>query len=197
MRSMNTSGISDKMRKEFIFEEFAFGDVYQFIYPSFGDMSRGADKLFEINDDNIFSKFKFNPAESLLLHSEQGVLRGMHYQSRDCNRQNRLLYIVSGGVFVAVVDLREHKSTYGCWQGIRIADSDKVCLYVPGDFAIGTLAEVDSLILMFYDKGYEAGYDRGFRYDDDKIGITWGMPENEIHVAEKDLLLPSFQERYK
>ena len=185
------------MKKEYVFEEFAFGDVYQVSYPSFGDMSRGADKLFEIKCDNIFSKLNFNPAESLLLHSGQGMLRGMHYQSRDCNRQNRLLYIVSGRVFIAIVDLREHKSTYGSWKGIRIADSDKVCLYVPGDFAIGTLAEVDSSIMMFYDKEYEEGYDQGFRYDDDKVGITWGLPENELHIAEKDLLLPSFQERHK
>ncbi len=182
---------------QFIYEEAAFEKVCKITYPSFGDASRGADKLFEIKDSNIFSRLNFHPAESLLLHSGRGTLRGMHYQSWDCNRQNRLLYIVGGRVFIAVVDLREHKSTYGCWRGITMSEADQACLYVPGDFAIGTLAEQDSRILMFYDKAYEDGFDCGFRFDDQDVGIVWSMPEHEILVAEKDLLLPAFQERSK
>lgn len=185
------------MVNEFIYKEAAFENVYKIAYPSFGNECRGTDKLFEIKGDNIFSRLNFCPAESLLLYSGQGTLRGMHYQSRNCNRQNRLLYIMSGRVFAAIVDLREHKSTYGNWRGITISEVDKMCLYVPGDFAIGTLAERDSRILIFYDKIYQEGFDCGFRFDDKDIGIAWSMPEGEIHIAEKDLRLPSFQERGK
>ena len=181
----------------FVFSVIAFDAIYKIQYPSYGNEFRSADKLFEINDNYIFSRLRFNPAESMLLHSRKGVLRGMHYQSDCCARQNRLFYVLEGSVFVVVVDLREDKSTYGCWHGIRISSEDKMCLYIPNDFAIGTLAEEDSSVMLFYDKEYEPGYDRGFRFDDEKIGITWSMPMDALCIADKDLALPLFHERDK
>ena len=66
---------------------------------------------------------------------------------------------------------------------------------MPCDFALGTLAEEDSTILMMYDRRYTPGFDRGFRFDDAKVNVDWELPSSQIHVAEKDLLLPSFSER--
>lgn len=179
------------------FKEMDFCDIYLIYYPSFGKNGRISKKIYELKENNILYDVGFNPCESMFLHSDQGVLRGMHYQSIECNRQNRLLYVLRGTVFIVVVDLKEGRKTYGLWQSMTISENDNTCLYVPGDYAIGTLANEDSDMIMFYDGEYQEGFDCGFRYDDASLGIKWGLSVDNIQIAEKDLKLPSFKNRMK
>lgn len=174
-----------------------FEGIFIIEYPTFGDSVRNSKKLFDNAERNIFSDLSFKPSESMLINSKQGVLRGMHYQSYESKRQNRLVYVISGNVYVVVADINEERSTYGSWDSLRITAEDNTCVYIPGDYALGTLACTDSSMLVFYDGTYEAGYDAGFRYDDDMMGISWEMSNEKICVAEKDLRLPSFQKRRK
>ena len=177
------------------FEKIGFDSVYRINYPSFGGIGRNSKKLFEIKDGDVLFDLGFIPTESMLLSSEQGVLRGMHYQSENCRRQNKLLYVLTGNIELAIVDLRGDEETYGKWEKINISEEDNTCIYIPKEFAIGTLAETNVLMQILYDGSHEEGSDRGFRFDDKEIGIEWGMDADRIIVSEKDLKLPLFKQR--
>lgn len=189
--------IGADMREEITIEKLFFEDIYKISYPSFGDSTRGAYKLFERKEGNALDALEFNADELMVFHSGRGILRGMHYQSHLCKNQDRLIYLLSGKLFFAIVDLDENRSSYGEWKGVTISEKDCAGIYIPGSYAIGTLAEEDSSFLMLYSGEYINGYDRGFRYDDDTVGIEWTLSKKDIIVADKDLSLPSFLDRSK
>lgn len=185
------------MREEITIEKLLFEDIYKISYPSLGDSTRGANKLFERREGNAFDALGFNVDELMVFYSGRGILRGMHYQSHLCKSQDRLIYLLSGRLFIAIVDLDENRSTYGEWRSVTISEKDSAGIYIPGNYAIGTLAEKDSSFLMLYSGEYINGYDCGFRYDDDTVGIEWTLSKKDIIVADKDLSLPSFLDRKK
>ena len=193
---MNTNLRKNKINTgEFEVKDHIFGKVFTFSHPSFGNNSRGAEKLFEVGEDCFFSSLGFSFDECMLLKSERGVLRGMHYQTELCKRQDRIITVLTGKIYVAVVDVVKERDTYGNWKGVSLSPEKRTSIYIPGEYAIGTLAEEDSLFLMFYSGSYTKGFERGFRYDDETIGIIWPKMDRRFSVSEKDLVLPSFCNR--
>ena len=61
--------------------------------------------------------------------SAKGTLRGMHFQKN--YQQGKLVCVVCGEVFDAVVDIREGSRTYGQWFGTVLSAEKKNMLYVP------------------------------------------------------------------
>lgn len=181
--------------KSFVHEPIAFGAVCKITHPCFGNQARQSQKIFDASEGSVFSILGFHCDEMMALHSRRGVLRGMHYQI--VSPQTKVIYVLQGRLFIAVVDLRKHEKTYGKWFGISVSESDSFGLYVPGDFAIGTLAEKDSAFLMLYSGKYIDGNEKGFRFDDADVGIAWTVPRNEMQVADKDKSLPLFRDREK
>ena len=183
------------MMEMFIYESIAFENVFKIRFRCFGDEKRGSKKIYDASEGGVFSILGFHCDEMMALHSRRGVLRGMHYQI--VSPQTKVIYVLQGRLFIAVVDLRKHEKTYGKWFGISVSESDSFGLYVPGDFAIGTLAEKDSSFLMLYSGQYIDGHEKGFRFDDADVGIVWTLPRNEMQVADKDKSLPLFRDREK
>ena len=52
--------------------------------------------------------------------SKKGVLRGLHFQKN--YPQDKLVRVIKGEVFDAVVDLRKGSKTYGKWYGVRLSE---------------------------------------------------------------------------
>jgi dTDP-4-dehydrorhamnose 3,5-epimerase len=67
--------------------------------------------------------------------SEQGVLRGLHYQIQQ--PQGKLIRVIAGEIFDVAVDIRKYSSTFGQWVGDYLSDSNKRMLWVPPGFAHG------------------------------------------------------------
>lgn len=126
--------------------------------------------------------------------SQRGVLRGMHFQRN--YQQGKLVRVVRGEVFDAVVDLREGSSTYGKWFGIVLSSEKKNMLYVPEGFAHGFLvlskeAEFSYMLSDFYHPEDESG----IPWNDADVGIAWPIEEDmEIIVSDRDNTHPSFAE---
>lgn len=117
--------------------------------------------------------------------STQGVLRGLHYQSR--RPQGKLVRVVHGEVYDVVVDMRNSAPTFGQWIGVTLSAQNKRLLWVPPGFAHGFLVispEADFLYKTtdFYDPSSE----HCLRWDDPDLAIAWPLPPNQIQQSPKD-----------
>ncbi len=118
----------------------------------------------------------------------RGVLRGLHYQRRPF-AQAKLVRVIKGAVWDAVVDIRQDSGTYLQWYGIELSAENRRMLFVPAGFAHGFLTISDEADLLYkcsaeYNKSLEAG----FRWNDPDLGISW--PEEDYIVSDKDAKLP-------
>lgn len=124
--------------------------------------------------------------------SARGVLRGLHYQIRPA-AIGKLIRCVHGKVFDVAVDIRRGSPSYGQWVGVELSEEDGQSIFIPEGFAHGycVLSEVADI---FYrtTSYYSPGHDRGIRWDDPSIGITW--PISDPILSEKDRRAPPLTE---
>jgi dTDP-4-dehydrorhamnose 3,5-epimerase len=115
--------------------------------------------------------------------SKINVLRGLHYQLQ--RPQGKLVSVVRGRIFDVAVDIRRGSPTFARWVGYILDDVSRQSLWIPPGFAHGfcalsDLADVTYKCTDYYDPTSE----RGIRWDDPLIGITW--PVSDPEVSEKD-----------
>ena len=106
--------------------------------------------------------------------SSAGTLRGMHYQLR--HPQGKLVRVVRGAVFDAVVDLRYWSPTFGQWYGVELSEENQRMLWVPPGFAHGfyVLSESADFVYKCSDI-YAPEYERSLAWDDPDVGIKWPL----------------------
>ena len=116
------------------------------IEPSVFPDSRGY--FMETYNQNDFKEAGLNMVfvQDNLSMSAKGTLRGMHFQKN--YQQGKLVCVVSGEVFDAVVDIRDGSRTYGQWFGTVLSAETKNMLYVPEGFAHGFLVLSDTAVFM-------------------------------------------------
>ncbi len=124
--------------------------------------------------------------------SEAGVLRGLHYQISPA-AQGKLIRVTSGTVFDVAVDIRPGSPTFGQWEGVTLSDDQQDMLYIPPGFAHGYKVLSNEADLVYkVTSEYRADLDRGIRWDDPTIGISW--PGGHPVLSERDVDLPSLQQ---
>lgn len=142
---------------------------------------------------------EFSPWEELRSFSHKGVLRGLHFQRKNC--QDKLVQVLHGAAYDVAVDLREGSETFGKWAGFELTAENRQMLYIPKGFAHGFLAlEQDTLFSYLCGDRYDPVSDGGIRWDDPQIGVTWPLDQVDKPIlSEKDATLPTltdFLERY-
>ena len=96
--------------------------------------------------------------------STKGVLRGLHFQKE--HPQAKLVRVISGEVFDAVVDLRKNSDTYGKWVGVLLSVENKKQLMIPRGFAHGFLVISDKAEFVYKcDDVYHPEDEGGVMYD--------------------------------
>jgi dTDP-4-dehydrorhamnose 3,5-epimerase len=120
--------------------------------------------------------------------SQQGVLRGLHFQ-RGPFGQDKLVRVVEGEVFDVAVDLRQNSPTFGKWVGVTLSAENKEMLFIPQGFAHG-FAVLSKTAQFVYKTSnvYSPEHDGGVRWNDPDINITW--PLTSPQLSEKDGNLP-------
>ncbi|MDD2864013.1 MAG: dTDP-4-dehydrorhamnose 3,5-epimerase [Methylococcales bacterium] len=118
-------------------------------------------------------------------HSRSGknVLRGLHYQIQ--HPQGKLVRVVSGSVFDVAVDLRKSSPTFGKWHGVELSGENHRQFWVPAGFAHGFVVLSDTADFLYKTTNYYAPeFERCVRWDDEQIGIDWGI--SQPLLSEKD-----------
>lgn len=119
--------------------------------------------------------------------SMRDTLRGLHWQWR--RPQAKLVRVVTGTIFDAVVDVRRSSPSFGRWVGVELSAANFRQLYVPVGFAHGFCvisdhADVEYLCSDYYDPGGESG----LLWNDPAVGVEW--PTHWPLVSEKDAMNP-------
>jgi dTDP-4-dehydrorhamnose 3,5-epimerase len=99
----------------------------------------------------------------------------MHYQIQQA--QGKLVRVLQGRAFDAVVDLRASSRTFGQWLGVELDDREHDMLWVPPGFAHGFLALSESVDFVYKCTDFYAPqHERSILWSDPRIGIEWPLP---------------------
>ena len=129
--------------------------------------------------------------------STKGVLRGLHYQTRE-HAQAKLVRVIDGEVLDIAVDIRPGSETYGEKVSILLSAENKKQLFIPRGFAHGFVVLSDAATFFYKcDNFYNKESEGGIIFNDPDINIDWHFPEQELIVSEKDWLLPTMKNAKK
>ncbi len=121
--------------------------------------------------------------------SSHGVLRGLHYQITQ--PQGKLVRVIVGAVYDAVVDLRRHSPTFGQHYACHLSAENRRMLWIPPGFAHGFLTLSESAEFLYKTTDYWlASAERSLLWNDPALAIPW--PLNNVGIAP--LLSPKDQQ---
>ena len=122
--------------------------------------------------------------------STKGVIRGLHYQIEPY-AQAKLIRVIKGAIYDVAVDIRPGSKTFGKYVGNELTAQNRQMVFVPAGFAHGFCALEDTEVLYKVTKLYAPEHQRGIRFDDPSIGISW--PRMNYLLSEKDKSFPDFK----
>lgn len=144
----------------------------------------------EFADHGLVTAF---PQMNTNFSRRKGTLRGLHMQSGP-HAEAKLVRCIAGSAFEMLVDMRPESPTYLQSESFTLTAGDGRLLYAPPGTAHGFLALADNTeITYFASRPYAPGAERGFRWDDPGLKLTWPIPVE--HVSDKDRSWPDFNER--
>ena len=117
--------------------------------------------------------------------SQQGVLRGLHYQIQQA--QGKLVRVIAGEVFDVAVDIRKSSPTFGKWVGEFLSADNKKMLWVPAGFAHGFYVISPSAEVQYKTTDYYAPqWERTIAWNDPAINIAWPLHDRLPTLSPKD-----------
>jgi dTDP-4-dehydrorhamnose 3,5-epimerase len=124
------------------------------------------------------------PQSSVSFNPRHGTLRGMHYQA-DPHAEDKLVRCTAGAVYDVIVDLRPSSPTLRRWFGVELSAVNHRSLFVPKGLAHGfiTLRD-DTEVLYMMSEPYVPGFERGVRWNDPAIGISWPMAPSAVSARD-------------
>lgn len=116
--------------------------------------------------------------------TQAGTLRGLHFQSPP-RAQDKLVRCARGVLFDVAVDVRLGSPTFGQWFGIELSAENGKQLFVPKGFLHGFVTRVPNTEICYKCSDYYApDCDGAIRFDDEVIGIDWGIRSTPILSAK-------------
>ena len=111
------------------------------------------------------------------------VVRGLHYQVKQA--QGKLVRVISGAVFDAVVDLRRSSPTFGKWAGEVLSAENRRMMWVPEGFAHGFVVLSERVEFLYKTTDYYAPeHERTLLWNDPAIGIEWPLAGEPVLKAK-------------
>lgn len=125
--------------------------------------------------------------------SRCGVLRGLHYQLPPA-AQGKLVRLVRGRSFHAVVDIRRSAATFGRWTSAILGAEERTQLWVPAGMAHGLLALEDGTEVTYkVTTPWSPAHERSILWNDPRIGIAWPTTGAPL-LSAKDADAPTLEQ---
>ncbi len=125
--------------------------------------------------------------------STKGVLRGLHYQTKEY-AQAKLVRCSKGRIYDVAVDIRPNSKTFGKYVKVELSEENKNMLFIPAGFAHGFVVLSDEAELLYKASGeYNPSADRGVLWCDEDINIDWEIDFEPI-LSEKDKIQPKLKD---
>jgi len=133
------------------------------------------------------------PQEIFFSESNQGVIRGMHFQAPPSD-QTKVVACIHGTICDVVLDLRKNSPTFHKVFSLNLASTPKNSIFeyliIPRGCAHGfSVPNGNATVVYFTETQYDAKQDQGIRYD--SIGFNWNI-QNPI-LSERDLSHPQLK----
>lgn len=175
---------------EFI-KETSIKGLYVLERPTFDDNRGFFREVFHINELTPVLGFEFKPVQMNHSLSHAGVIRAIHAEN-----WNKLIYPVTGKMFVAIVDIRPESKTFSKVVIFNFDDSNRYALFVSKGLAnsICVNGNEDVNYLYLVDAYYTRNDTRAIAWDDPDLNIGWPV-ENPI-VSERDRNNPKLRDLF-
>lgn len=113
-----------------------------------------------------------------------GTLRGLHFQIAP-HPEAKLVRCIRGAIVDVIVDMRPDSPTRLQHIAVELTADNKRALLVPPYFAHAYQTLVDDTEVLYQVSGsYEPTAERGLRFDDPALGITWPLPVEVISAKD-------------
>lgn len=126
---------------------------------------------------------------NLSLTRRRGTVRGLHYQVPP-SEEAKLVRCIRGAIHDVVVDVRPDSPTR--WQHCAntLTAHERMALYIPPGCAHGfQTLEDDSEVLYLISGYYDPDHERGLRWNDPALGISWPLPVSVVSPRDRRLPL--------
>ena len=128
------------------------------------------------------------PQSSVSFNARRGTLRGLHYQAEP-HAEDKLVRCTAGAIYDVIVDLRPDSPSARRWFGVELSAANHRSLFVPKGLAHGFMTLLDDTeVLYMISVPYAPGFERGLRWNDPAIGISW--PTAPSVVSARDAAYP-------
>lgn len=125
--------------------------------------------------------------------SVRNVLRGIHYQVH--KPQGKLVRVVRGSVLDVAVDLRKSSPRFGRWVSVEVSSENLRQLWIPPGFGHAFIVLSDVADFLYKATEYWDGvHERSVLWNDETLGIDWGVTGQTPIVSEKDLRAPRLRD---
>ena len=164
---------STTLTEVLLLEPKVFGDERGFFLESFNqqDFEEAIGKSVNFVQDNHSC-------------SQKGVLRGLHYQIK--HPQGKLVRVIQGEVFDAVVDLRKSSPSFGQHTSTLLNSVNHHQLWIPPGFAHGFLVLSETAEFLYKTTDYWfPEHERTLLWSDPDLSIDW--PTENPQLSPKDL----------
>jgi len=148
---------------------------------------REAVRMSDLKDVGV----DFSPVQVNHSLSEPNVIRALHAE-----QWNKLVYPVTGSIFVAIVDIRPESKTFGQVETFNMSQNDRQLLYIPVGFANSICVVGNEPVNYIYlvDQYYTGQDTRAIAWNDPDLAIDWPV-KNPI-ISERDQNNPKLRDLF-
>jgi len=151
--------------------------------PFFSDERGFFHEVFHLDELEEALGEKFTPVQWNHSRSKPKVLRGLHAEN-----WNKLIYPVTGEVFVVIVDIRPDSEVFGKIETFHFKGDNRAALFIPQGLANSfcVLGNEDANYLYLVNKYYDGSDTRAIAYDDPDLNIDWPIKDPVISDRDKN-----------